>query len=222
MLSLSIPSVLAFLPVLTVDDPVMVLVHVVAALVFYSFLLLPTALKFDFRRDLDRMVVLKALPLPPFKVVAGQLATPVIISTLYQMSVLAIAMLIRPLPVGWVLAAMVLLIPLNVLIFALDNVIFLWYPYRLNQEGITVFLRTTLTFTAKGLVFGLALAITALWAFGARALSSSWQHLVGWAPSSAMVFAAGLIILIAVAALVSLVLATRAFSRFDVTWEMQV
>ena len=41
---------------------------------------------------------------------------------------------------------------MNVLIFALDNIIFLLYPYRVQQEGLEIFLRTMLTFTGKGII----------------------------------------------------------------------
>ena len=46
---------------------------------------------------------------------------------------------------------------MNVLVFALDNLIFLLYPYRMQQEGMEIFLRTMLTFTGKGLLFVLGL-----------------------------------------------------------------
>jgi hypothetical protein len=53
---------------------------------------------------------------------------------------------------------MLVMIPLNVLVFGLDNLIYLLYPYRVQQEGLEIFLRTMLTFTGKGLLFAVALA----------------------------------------------------------------
>ena len=75
-------------------------------------------------------------------------------------------MVVQPFPVWMLLATLILLAPLNALIFAIDNLVYLLYPYRLNQEGIEIFLRTTLTFTAKGLIFTAGLLLTLGWAFG--------------------------------------------------------
>jgi len=36
-------------------------------------------------------------------------------------------------------------------------------PYQRNKEGFDVFLRTILTFTAKGLCFGLGVGLALLW-----------------------------------------------------------
>jgi hypothetical protein len=55
------------------------------------------------------------------------------------------------------------MLPLVVFFFALDNLIFLWFPHRVNEEGFEVFLRTILTFTAKGILFGLILGVIILW-----------------------------------------------------------
>ena len=67
----------------------------------------------------------------------------------------------RSLPLNHLFFAMlVMAIPLNALVFALDNLIYLLYPYRIQQEGLEIFLRTMLTFTGKGLLFALAMAAT--------------------------------------------------------------
>jgi hypothetical protein len=159
LLALAAPGVLSCLPLLRSRDPVPTFAYVSASLGFYSLLLLPAALKFDFRRDVDKLGLFKLLPASPQSVVIGQLATPVGIACAFQVAVLCIAYLVRPVPVGYLLGAAAFLIPLNLLIFAMENTIFLMYPYRLNQEGLEVFLRTTLTFTAKSLLFSVALVV---------------------------------------------------------------
>jgi len=58
---------------------------------FYTFLLLPTALRFDFCRDLDRLATLKGLPITPIAAAMGQTLTPVLIATLFQSGVLTLA-----------------------------------------------------------------------------------------------------------------------------------
>ena len=162
--ALVVPAVLACIPLTYRSEPITAFLAVVAAICFYSFLLLPTALKFDFRRDIDRMFALRSLPIRAAAVVVGQLVCPVLITCLFQATVVGIACLARPIHPSLAIGAMVVMLPMNVLIFALDNLLFLMYPYRPTQEGIGVFFRTTLIFTAKGLVFALALGLTAMWA----------------------------------------------------------
>ena len=64
LLALVAPGVLACIPLLVHRDPKRALLDVVGALAFYSFLLLPAALKFDFRRDVDRLSERKYEPSP--------------------------------------------------------------------------------------------------------------------------------------------------------------
>ncbi len=91
VVSLGVPTLLCCLPLLSTHQHFPMLCSIVAALVFYSFLLLPSALMLDFRRDVHRLDVLKSLPLHPLAVTLGQLATPVLLSTMFQWTVLLIA-----------------------------------------------------------------------------------------------------------------------------------
>ena len=75
--------------------------------------------------------------------------------------------------------AMLVMIPLNVLVFGLDNLIYLLYPYRVQQEGLEIFLRTMLTFTGKGLLFAVGLAAMSAWGFAAAALTRGISHWTG-------------------------------------------
>jgi len=170
LVSLGIPTVLCCIPLLAKHNPLMMLMNVVAGMVFYSFLLLPSALILDFRRDVDRFAVLKALPIHPFVVTIGQLAAPVIICSLFQWVVLVIAVVSGSVIAWHAIVAAVLLLPINTLIFAIENFAFMLAPYRRNREGVDVFLRTILTFTGKGILFALALAMTVGWAFASRGL----------------------------------------------------
>lgn len=96
----------------------------------------PHLFAFDFRRDLDRMAMLKALPLRPFAVAAGQVAVPTLLRTLTQALVLAVvAWSGRDLPLRWVLAVAVFLVPLNWMAGALDNALFLLWPHRIVQKS---------------------------------------------------------------------------------------
>ena len=162
-------------------------------LAFYTFLLLPTALRFDFRRDLDRLATLKGLPITPAAAVIGQTLAPVLIATLFQSGVLAFAIVARSLPPHYLFMAMLVMIPLNVLVFGLDNLIYLLYPYRVQQEGLEIFLRTMLTFTGKGLLFAVGLAAMSAWGFAAAALTRGISHWTGSAINAYAVFTAGMI-----------------------------
>ena len=94
----------------------------------------------------------------------------------------------------------------------MDNLVYLLYPYRLNQEGIEIFLRTTLTFTAKGLLFTIGVAITFGWSFAANLLARS---LLGSAGNAPTVFVIGAWILLSVLTVVAVQGLSRAFVRFD-------
>ena len=186
------PAVLAFAPGFVTNDPYVAFLATISTLAFYTFLLLPTALRFDFRRDLDRLATLKGLPITPAAAVFGQIFAPVVIASLFQTGVLAIAVAMRSLPPHLLVMAMLVLIPMNAFVFGLDNLIYLLYPYRVQQEGLEIFLRTMLTFTGKGLLFAIGLAATAGWGFAAAALSRGIADWTGGAINAYAVFTAGM------------------------------
>lgn len=187
------PLILACAPSFVIVDAHIAFLSTTGTLAFYTFLLLPTALRFDFHRDLDRMVILKGLPITSTAAAIGQTLAPVLIATLFQTGVLAIAVMARSLPPYYVLMAMLVMVPLNVLVFALENYIYLLYPYRMQQEGLEIFLRTMLTFTGKGLLFAVGLAAMAGWGFTAAALTRGISNWTESNVSAYAVFAAGMI-----------------------------
>ena len=166
------PAVLACAPCFAIADPAMALLATIGTLAFYTFLLLPTALRFDFRRDLDRLATLKGLPIAPAAAAIGQTLAPVLIATVFQGGVLAFAIFALSLPLHQLFVALLVMIPLNVLVFGLDNLIYLLYPYRMQQEGLEIFVRTMLTFTGKGLLFVVGMVAIAGWGFGAAAVTA--------------------------------------------------
>ena len=115
--------------------------------------------------------------------------------------------------------AFVVLIPFNVLNFALENYLFMLSPYRRNEEGVMVFVRTILTFTAKGIMFAIAFAITITWGI----LSLQWVNALGlgaWAGPA--LFAVGIWLLVGAAAWVFATLLTRRIASFDVSIDSPV
>jgi hypothetical protein len=188
------PAVLASVPIFVVADPQLALLTTTGTLAFYTFLLLPTALRFDFRRDLDRLATLKGLPISPAAVAVGQTLAPVLIASLFQSCVLALAIAARALPPHLFVTAILVMIPLNVLVFGLDNLIYLLYPYRVQQEGLEIFLRTMLMFTAKGLLFAGGMAAVSAWGFAATAFARWLEVWTGGAINTFAVFAAGMVL----------------------------
>ena len=89
----------------------------------------------------------------------------------------------------YLLVAMLVMLPLNALVFGLDNLIYLLYPYRVQQEGLEIFFRTMLTFTGKGLLFTIGLAAMSAWGLASTAIARNvvwgrrfylWSRLVRW------------------------------------------
>jgi hypothetical protein len=187
------PAILALIPCFVVATPHMALLATAGTLAFYTFLLLPTALRFDFRRDLDRLAILKGLPISPAAAAIGQTLAPVLIATLFQCLVLAFTIATRSLPLHHLFTAMLVMVPLNVLVFGIDNLIYLLYPYRMQQEGLEIFVRTMLTFTGKGLLFTVGMVAIAGWGFSAAALTEGVASWSGITVSALVVFIGGLI-----------------------------
>jgi hypothetical protein len=187
------PAVLACAPCFVIADANIALLATAATLAFYTFLLLPTAVRFDFRRDLDRIAMFKGLPIAPAAAVVGQVIVPVFIATLFQSVVLAFATYSRSLPPHYWLSVMLVMLPLNALVFSLDNLIFLLYPYRMQQEGLEIFIRTMLTFTGKGLLFAVGLGAMSVWGFAAAAMTREISRWTAITIDAFAVFTAGMI-----------------------------
>jgi hypothetical protein len=104
-------------------------------LMMMSLFMLPQMLQFDFRGDLERLDVLKTLPAPAGAIALGQLVTPVIFATLLELPLVA-ALAIMQGQWNFTLTAVALILPpVNLLVFALENLVFLWYPHRMAALG---------------------------------------------------------------------------------------
>jgi hypothetical protein len=217
--ALLVPTLLCCLPMFADANKETMMMNVGGSLVFYTFLLLPSGLILDYRRDIDRMAVLKSLPISPWALTIGQLATPVTLASLFQIMVLTVGVLTDSITAFQATIAFVVLIPFNVLNFALENYLFMLSPYRRNEEGVMVFVRTILTFTAKGIMFAIAFAITITWVI----LSLQWGNALGlgsWAGPA--LFAVGIWLLVGAAAWVFATLLTRRIASFDVSIDSPV
>ena len=217
--ALLVPMILCCLPALTGSTGLMLVMNVTGGLAFYSFLLLPSAMPFDMRRDLKRITVLKSLPISPTQVVLGQLIAPVVLTSVFQIATLLATWWISPFQPAYLLVALGLLLPFNLFIFGWENLLMLWYPYRLNQEGVKILLRTILAFTAKGVMFGVAAAGVLSWAFASKWLGAT---LFPQAPATGMSFlftVGGCLAMLATSA-VTIKFLARSFERFDPTCDL--
>jgi hypothetical protein len=210
------PAILAAAPAFTTPNPHIAFLISTGALAFYTFLLLPTALRFDFRRDLDRLAILKGMPLRPFATAAGQIFAPVFITTIFQAAVLSFVALVLSLSPMYPLVAMLIILPLSALVFGLDNLIYLLYPYRVQQEGLEIFLRTMLTFTGKGLLFTIGLAAFSAWGLASTAVAQAISNSAGGFISGALLFVGGTISGLSLFAALVIVALSRRYGQMDV------
>jgi hypothetical protein len=90
---------------------------------------------FDFRGDLDRIAVLKMLPIAPAPLVVGQLLTPVVLLSVMQWLVLALVALLAPDALALVGALAAYVLPFNFALLGLENLLFLLFPVR--QQAAT-------------------------------------------------------------------------------------
>lgn len=177
-----------------------------------------SGLRFDFRDDLDRMVVIKSWPLSPRRIFAATILPEVFLVTGLLLTATTVRILLADVfhPAIWVVLA-----SLPVVVFAwlaLDNAVFLYAPVRFvpGQEGalqnagrmiLLVFLRMLI-------VAGLSIGIGLL-AGGTYYAASVWW---GWSDVRAMWGAAAAGWLALVAFDVLLVFAGgQLVTRFDVT-----
>ncbi len=212
--ALLIPTLLCCLPMFADANQETMMMNIGGSLVFYTFLLLPSGLILDYRRDIDRMAVLKSLPISPWALTAGQLAAPVLLASFFQIAVLSVGTLTGSITVFQAVISFVVLIPFNILNFALENYLFMLSPYRRNEEGVMVFVRTILAFTAKGILFAIAFAITITWVI----FSLQWGNALGLGPwTGPALFVLGIWILVGAAATVFATLLTKRVANFDVS-----
>lgn len=212
LVSMGIPAMLSCLPLFSVPNPVVAFVAVVCGLLFYTFVLLPEAIKFDFRLDMDHLCHLKMLPMSSRRIVFCQLATPVVLALMFQVAVILFAGIYRGVNVNLILGAIAVTSPLTVVFVALDNLVFLLYPHRPTQEGFEAFIRTILKFTGKSLLLVLTGAVLVFWAPMAAAIAGQLAAI-----STATVFYAGISLGVAAVACIIVRLVITAYDRFDIS-----
>jgi hypothetical protein len=178
------------------------------ATVAWTSIFITSLVPFDYRGDLDRIALLKTLPIVPWRLTMAQLLTPVALLSMGQWLVLAV------LAIGWpdqwpMAVALAAAVPLyNFVLIGIDNLLFLLFPVRVMASTPGDFQalgRNVLL--SMGKVIGVGAAVTAAAFPGAVAYALSGSVALG-------VLAACPVLLVGCVALVPLV--TLAFRRFDV------
>jgi hypothetical protein len=125
-------------------------------LIGFPILLTPTVLC-DFRGDVDRMEVLKSLPIRPAWLAVGQLMAPSLVVVAVQALVAAVAMLILGRFEAILAAVPLLAVPVNFVVFGVENLLFLLFPMRMVAVSPGDFQtagRNMLNYVAKFLCLG--------------------------------------------------------------------
>jgi len=173
-----------------------------------ALILLPMYIRCDFRNELDRMPLLKTLPISSKAICCGELVAPVVL--LYVLELLVLGLCYFTGVVEWrlVVVAVLFCLPMNVLLFILENIIFLLFPVRLFQgmgdQGLSSMVRMILSMWLKLLVFGLVLGIAAGVGGLGYLLSGDLGLALGLGWLMAMVLCAALLPILA-----------KTFERFD-------
>jgi hypothetical protein len=211
VMAVTLAAVLA--PVLGEPDPerTAVVARIGLGIALLMSIVLTQNFAFDFRRDVDRMAVLKALPIPPVAVAAGQLVAAALFTTLLQLAGVAlVAVATDAFATRWLVA---LALPLPALSWAavcIDNAIFLLWPYRSVPEdpGDMGFMGRNMVIMAVKLVLVGGLVAGALLAAAFLARASGGGALAAGTAAAVLLGAA-------CAPLTWLV--ARCFERFDVS-----
>ncbi len=108
---------------------------VFSGLIVWLTVFLTQLVPFDFRGDVDRIAALKSLPLAAWRLTLGQLLAPVLIVTAVQWSALAAVAYVAPQEGAALVAIAAFAPPFNLLLFALENLLFLRFPSRVAASA---------------------------------------------------------------------------------------
>jgi hypothetical protein len=176
--------------------------------VVWMNMVLISMLKFDFRDELDRLDVLRSLPIRPSAVAAAEMFAPVLVLTVMQATLLIVVTCCVKDAWKVTLPAAAFAVPFNVLYVGIENLLFLMFPLRsagLIAGDMQLFGRQMVIFPCKFLLLLIALAVTAtVGTVGYILGDKSWPAFgaVAW-------------VALSVVALATIPLLARAYARFD-------
>ena len=174
----------------------------VVAMGYMSFLICLTM-----QNEIERVGFLKSLPIATISIVIGELLGFVVLLSFVQSLFFAGLAWFFPAFAIWLLSAMVLLLPVNFVMFAVDKVVFYVYPTRLAKGAPGDFQKSgkqMIFMMMKLLMLGAAIAVVAIAALpGALILHSP------------LIAVASAVIVLAIECSALTVLLVLAFDRFD-------
>jgi hypothetical protein len=138
--------------------------HAVAGVIMWASIMLANSLRLDFRGDVDLIDAIKALPLSPMTVCAGELVAPSILMTMFHLAVVGMAMIALPEDKSLLIAAAAIVLPANFVLFAVENLAFLIFPTRFASAGpgdLQGSGRMVLVMFLKMIAFSIAVGIAA-------------------------------------------------------------
>jgi hypothetical protein len=121
----------------TMEEAGEVLVPTLIGTIVWVTILMTSVVPFDFRGDVERIALLKTLPIASWRLVVGQLLTPVLVLTMAEWLALAGLVFFSPRSLALALACALHAPGLNFFLFGLDNLLFLLFPTRMaaNSPG---------------------------------------------------------------------------------------
>lgn len=148
------PAVVPLMLAKGVEDPTPVVFSIVGMITLLGGQLF----RFDFRADIDRMDTLKALPISPLAIVAGQLASPMFLMVAIQWLLFATLAVVRHDRTPIALACIAFAPLVSLLFTGLENLAFLLFPIRAAAApgDLTVMARNMINMLGKFLALGLA------------------------------------------------------------------
>jgi ABC-2 type transport system permease protein len=130
--------VMAFVMPSDNERPAILLPTMGLGFIGYLTFLFAMQLPWAFRGDIDHMDSLKALPVAPLALAAGELAGGVLVLAVIQFVVLAALLVAKGNP-AVILTAAAYLIPFDTLMLGVSNILFLIYPVRMVQTNAADF-----------------------------------------------------------------------------------
>ncbi len=159
----------------------------IAALYFFIAFIVPRTLVCDFRGDLGRMETYKALPIAPWRICVGQLVVPVVLSsTIGLVMIFSTMFFFDDAAARIAIALTAFTLPFSLLLYGIENSVFLLFPAKLVPMGRVDFeflSRTMLEFVAKTIViFAVLTAAAGAGLIALHASGRSWLsfELASW------------------------------------------
>ena len=177
----------------------------------YVTFILSGQLPFGFRGDLNHMEVLKSLPLPPIAIASAEVIGASIIGCLGQWFFIVVGILGAPSQSAILLSGAAFFFPFNLLLFGVNNLLLLLFPFRLVGGGPDVTLMGRVMIMMMGNLFAVlfGFAIAAIPAAIVFLITSNWATTLVVAWIGLMLMGFGLLFVVA-----------WAFRRFDISTDM--